>query len=153
MNRLINDIGWMMHGNPPNIYEAYTTNQKYDDDYKETLLTESQLNTVLHPRDDWLLAMEFDARSVNDTMIKQFSAPTDTEDSYFLITVIRCLKFDKQSTVRDVLQKISEGRCYGYLEGFEDLQHASGRLFRYASSTAEDKNIAIQNIYCLAWGT
>ena len=63
---------------------------------------------------------------------------------------------DKSATVQDMLQKISEGRCYGYLEGFEHfprLKYASDKLRRYACSYAEDNEISTTNMYVLEWGS
>lgn len=152
MNILMNNIRWMMHDDLPDIFKAYTTSKNQDRKY---VLTEEQLCTVVHPKDDWMLVMEFDERSIKDLAMQKFttSTYTDKEESYVNVTVMRCLKFDKTATVCTVLKAISEGRCYGFLEGFADLSRASHELTIRARSTAEERGIAVQNIYYLMWGT
>ena len=154
MDELMEKIGWTMHENPPNVFKAYIK------DNRDCLnITATQLDTIVHPSADWVLVMDFDGRSVKDNVVTKYldnTTCTETEHSYTFVSFVRCIKFHMRTTVYEMLQKISEGNCYGYLEGFTRLEYfeqASRNLQSYALSFAANNKIDKEHIYVLRWGT
>lgn len=103
MNTIVNNVSFFMEkGSNP--MEAQIFDER-DDLYD---ITEEQLNTVLHPTSTWELHMEFDGRASNTSDISAYSQ-----------SIRRVEHFEPHATLRDVLERIANGDCYGYMEGID----------------------------------
>lgn len=103
MNVIVNNVSFYMEKGSKSA-EAQIFNEQ-DDLYD---ITEEQLNTVLHPTSKWVLHMEFDGRASNPSDISAYSQ-----------TISRVEHFEPHATLRDVLERIANGDCFGYMEGIE----------------------------------
>lgn len=128
MNFDTKKIQWEMHGDPPNISDVQVSTGEIC-----RPITENELNIVLHPFGNWILRMTFDDRAID-----KIADPTDerrilydkllcvydyklnkSHVCYPVLNFKRIEYFNEYTRVKDVLECIASGPCYGYFEGLK----------------------------------
>ena len=111
----------------------------------KNLVTEDVLNTIVNPSGNWVLQMTFDERALSkkfqahhDSFNKllreeipydqrvNYNSYTDEDhchghgsEEYLIFHINRTEYFRPDATLRDVLTRVTKGKCFGYFEGIE----------------------------------
>jgi hypothetical protein len=103
---------------------------RYDANNNQQIpLTQEELDTPIYPHQDWILVLYADERGFDDEMrasYKRFTNEIDqrynkdihTSWSFINFHIDRYGYFNRTATLRDVMEMIAKGPCYGYLHGF-----------------------------------
>jgi hypothetical protein len=118
---ILKNISWRMNNDE--------MPQRYHDDGNEDLvdLTEAEWNTVMHPSGPWCLHMEFDERALSSDedynwVTKKHvieRANSRVINQFMTVSIKRYEEFEAHATFRDVVMRIEDGYCYGFLEDIE----------------------------------
>jgi hypothetical protein len=135
MLNLFTDVVWDM-------YEGADPGDAYhieDETYEKIELTDKELNKVVYPYHDFIMVMHADDRGFDEefeTLYKNFSnaleakynSDKQTSIIYDFLELRREEFFKKETTFRELLQRISKGICYGQFNGLRQTNEYSYRF-------------------------
>jgi hypothetical protein len=126
MNSIVHRVQWYMQtgADPADAHLGFNPELN-----SNMLLTEDELNTVIHPSSDWVLTMEFDERALSvrdhemyskiDSAIFHDATCNVNSTAFVGLTITREERFSGEATLRDLFTRIASGRCYGWFSGIE----------------------------------
>ena len=126
MNSIVHRVQWYMHegAKPTEAHLGFCPELNTN-----VMLTDEELDTIIHPSSDWVMTMEFDERALSVTDHDMYTkidsgifrdANRNVNSTAFVgLTITREERFSSTATLRDLLTRISQGRCYGWFSGIE----------------------------------